>query len=292
MARFINPFSDWGFKKIFGQEINKDLLINFLNDLLEGEHNIKDLTFKDKEQLPELKDMRGIIYDIYCTTDKGEHIIVEMQNRYQPYFTDRSLFYSARNIVNQGVKGAKWDYMLAPVYTVFFLNYDMDEFTPVKFRTDVALMDMNDKTLFSDRIRLVYLMLPLFSKEEDECENDFERWIYILKNMSTLERMPFQARNAVFKKLSEITDISALSHEEREKYDESLKYMRDYNASLEGAKIIGQKEGMQVGLKEGMKAGLLESQTNIARMMLNDGESIDKIMRYTGLTEDQIKQLN
>lgn len=145
-------------------------------------------------------------------------------------------------------------------------------------------MDMNDKTLFSDRIRLVYLMLPLFSKEEDECENDFERWIYILKNMSTFERMPFQARNAVFKKLSEITDISALSHEEREKYDESLKYMRDYNASLEGAKIIGHREGLQ--------AGLLESQTNIARMMLNDGESIDKIMRYTGLTEDQIKQLN
>lgn len=128
MARFINPFSDWGFKKIFGQEINKDLLINFLNDLLEGEHHIKDLTFKDKEQLPELQDMRGIIYDIYCITDKGEHVIVEMQNRYQPYFTDRSLFYSARNIVNQGVKGAKWDYMLAPVYTVCFLNYDMDEF--------------------------------------------------------------------------------------------------------------------------------------------------------------------
>lgn len=292
MARFINPFSDWGFKKIFGQEINKDLLINFLNDLLEGEYHIKDLTFKDKEQLPELQDMRGIIYDIYCITDKGEHVIVEMQNRYQPYFTDRSLFYSARNIVNQGVKGAKWDYMLAPVYTVCFLNYDMDEFTPVKFRTDVALMDMNDKTLFSDRIRLVYLMLPLFSKEEDECENDFERWIYILKNMSTFERMPFQARNAVFKKLSEITDISALSHEEREKYDESLKYMRDYNASLEGAKIIGHREGLQAGLKEGKKEGLLESQTNIARMMLNDGESIDKIMRYTGLTEDQIKQLN
>ena len=127
-------------------------------------------------------------------------------------------------------------------------------------------------------------MFPLFKKEENECENDFERWIYILKNMSTFERMPFQARNAVFKKLSEITDISALSHEEREKYDESLKYMRDYNASLEGAKIIGHREGLQ--------AGLLESQTNIARMMLNDGESIDKIMRYTGLTEDQIKLLN
>ena len=83
MGKFINPFSDWGFKLIFGQEITKDLLICFLNDLLKGEHTITDLTFKDKEQLPETKDMRGIIYDIYCTTDQDEHIIVEMQNRYQ-----------------------------------------------------------------------------------------------------------------------------------------------------------------------------------------------------------------
>lgn len=131
MPRFINPFSDWGFKKIFGQEINKDLLIKFLNDLLDGEHHITDLVFKDKEQLPELVEMRGIIYDIYCTTDKGEHIIVEMQNRYQPFFTDRTIYYASRDIVNQGVKGTvgdtnvKWNYCLAPVYTVCLLNYDM-----------------------------------------------------------------------------------------------------------------------------------------------------------------------
>ena len=235
MPRFINPFSDWGFKKIFGQEINKDLLIKFLNDLLDGEHHITDLVFKDKEQLPELVEMRGIIYDIYCTTDKGEHIIVEMQNRYQPFFTDRTIYYASRDIVNQGVKGTvgdtnvKWNYCLAPVYTVCLLNYDMKDGTPTKFRTDIALMDMKDNTVFSDRLRFIYLMLPLFTKnEEDECENDFERWIYILKNMSTFERMPFQARNAVFKKLSEITDIAALSKDEREKYDESLKVMRDY----------------------------------------------------------------
>ena len=316
MARFINPFSDWGFKKIFGQEINKDLLIKFLNDLLEGEHHIEDLTFKDKEQLPELKDMRGIIYDIYCTTSTGEHIIVEMQNRYQPYFTDRSLFYTARNIVNQGVKGAAWDYRLAPVYTVCFLNYDIDEFTPTKFRTDAALMDMKDKTLFSDRIRLVYLMLPLFEKDEENCETDFERWIYILKNMSTFERMPFLARNAVFKKLSEITDISALSHEEREKYDESIKYMRDYNASMEGAKILGHREGLEEGRREGLKAGrkegiqqgmqqgirqgmqqgmqqgMRDSKIGMARIMLGDGEAIAKIMRYTGLSEAEIMTLS
>ena len=307
MPRFINPFSDWGFKKIFGQEINKDLLIKFLNDLLDGEHHINDLTFKDKEQVPELKDMRGIIYDIYCTTDNGEHIIVEMQNRYQPYFTDRSIFYTSRNIVNQGVRGTvgetkkPWNYQLAPVYTVCLLNYDIDEFTPTKFRTDVALMDMTDKKIFSDRIRLIYLMLPLFDKkDEKDCETDFERWIYILKNMSTFERMPFQARNAVFKKLAEITDIAALSPKERDIYDESLKIMRDYNATLEGAAIQGMREGIEKGMKKGMKKGMEkgmekgkeQEKINTAKLMLAAGETIEKIIRYTGLTETDIKNLS
>ena len=314
MPRFINPFSDWGFKKIFGQEINKDLLIKFLNDLLDGEHHITDLVFKDKEQLPELVEMRGIIYDIYCTTDKGEHIIVEMQNRYQPFFTDRSIYYASRDIVNQGIKGTvgdtnvKWNYCLAPVYTVCLLNYDMKDGTPTKFRTDIALMDMKDNTVFSDRLRFIYLMLPLFTKnEEDECENDFERWIYILKNMSTFERMPFQARNAVFKKLSEITDIAALSKDEREKYDESLKVMRDYHATLEGAALLGRREGLEEGRAEGREKGLAEGRAEgravgraegelsksqeIARNLLGLGMPVPQIMQATGLTQKQIEQL-
>ena len=79
----------WRFKRIFGQEINKDLLIQFLNDLLEGERRITDLYFMDKEQLPETKDQRGVVYDIFCETDTKERIIVEVQYRHQPYFLDR-----------------------------------------------------------------------------------------------------------------------------------------------------------------------------------------------------------
>ena len=295
MAKFINPFSDWGFKKIFGQEINKDLLMGFLNDLLDGEVHIADLTFHDKEQTAELHDMRGIIYDIYCTTDKGEHIIVEMQNRSQEYFTDRSLFYAARTIVNQGVKGAEWDYSLKPVYTVCFLNYCAGEPSTRKFRTDVALMDMQNAHVYSDKLRFVYLMLPLFEKDESECENDFERWIYILKNMSTFERMPFLARNAVFKKLAEIADISALSKEDREKYDESIKVMRDYQATMKTARKEGlekgRAEGLAEGLEEGRAEGMKESKASIARNLLGIGLPISQIIQVTGLSEEDIKGL-
>ena len=86
MGRYINPFTDWGFKRLFGQEFSKDLLINFLNDLFEGEFQIKDVTFKDKEQLGDSNDLRGCIFDIYCVTDDGKHFIVEMQNRWVPFF--------------------------------------------------------------------------------------------------------------------------------------------------------------------------------------------------------------
>ena len=284
MAKFINPFTDWGFKTIFGQEINKDLLISFLNDLLAGEHHIADITFKDKEQLPELKDMRGIVYDIYCTTDKGDHLIVEMQNRYQEHFVDRSLFYASRAIVRQGVKGSNWDYSLTPVYTVCFMNYNVTNLTPQKFRTDVMLMDIEKGEVFSKNLRFIYLMLPLFKKEENECENDFERWIYILKNMSTFERMPFLARNAVFKKLSEIADISALSKDERDKYDESIKRMRDAISLMTTAK----NEVREEGIEEGRESRNIE----IAKMMISEKEPIEKIMAYTGLSEKEIQSLN
>ncbi len=271
MGKFINPFSDWGFKLIFGQEITKGLLISFLNDLLKGEHIITDITFKDKEQLPEVKDMRGVIYDIYCTTNQGQHIIVEMQNRYQEHFIDRSLYYASRAIVNQGIKG-EWDYRLSPVYTVCFMNFNVDSKSPKKFRTDVQLIDKQTGSIFSENLRLIYLMLPLFTKEEEECDTDFERWIYVLKNMSTLERMPFMARNAVFQKLAEIADITALSREDREKYDESIKTLRDNIAAYKGA--------------------VMEGKIEIAKNMLSENEPIDKISKYTGLSQEEILKLS
>ena len=149
--------------------------------------------------------------------------------------------------------------------------------------------------MFSDRIRLIYLMFPLFEKyAEDECETDFERWIYILKNMSTFERMPFEARNAVFKKLAQIADISALTPEDKERYDESVKVLLDYNATMEGATIIGKCEGREQGIKEGreqgIKEGIQQDKLKIARLMLQQGEPTSKIIYYTGLTEADIKK--
>ena len=197
MSKFINPFTDYGFKLIFGREVSKNLLIEFLNDLLEGERVITDLTFLNNEQLPDYPEGRGIIYDVYCTTDTGEKIIVEMQNRMQSNFKERSIFYLSRAIVNQGRTGHDWKFEIKAVYGVFLMNFIMDK--NIKLRTDVILADKETGELFSEKFRQIFIALPLFKKGEEECETNFERWIYILNNMETLKRLPFKARKAVSK---------------------------------------------------------------------------------------------
>ena len=278
MARFINPFTDMGFKRIFGQEINKDLLIDFLNALLKGERRVKDIRFLDKELLPEYENDRSLIYDIYCTDENGEQFIVEMQNREHVNFRERTLYYLSQAIARQGEKGTGWQFDLKAVYGVFFLNFRLGDL-PQKLRTDIVLCDRDTHELFTDKMRYIFLELPLFDKEESECETDFERWIYVLKNMETLQRLPFKARNAVFQKLEQIVDIAALSKEDRMKYDESIKVYRDKLAIMAFERQKGQAEGRAEGKLE------------VARNLKQMGLATEAIAQATGLTAETIEAL-
>ena len=255
MGRFINPFTDMGFKRIFGQEATKDLLIEFLNDLLVGEKQIKDIRFLDKELIPEFEGDRGVIYDIYCTTEEGEHLIVEMQNKPQARFRERALYYLSNTVVRQGAKGAEWKFNLKAVYGIFFMNFNLKDASP-KLKRNIMLQDTETHETFSDKLRFIFIELPCFKKTEEDCKTDFERWIYVLKNMEILERMPFKARKAAFEKLEKITDIAALSKEDRMKYDESIKVYRDYLVTIEGAVEEGLAKGMAKGLAQGMEKGM------------------------------------
>ena len=274
MPKFINPFTDVGFKRIFGQEINKDLLIDFLNALLDGERRVKDIKFLNKELLPIFENDRSLIYDIYCTDENDEQFIVEMQNKEHVNFRERAVYYLSQAISSQGEKGVNWKFDLKAVYGVFFLNFRMTDL-PHKLRTDIVLADRDTHEQFSDKMRYIFIELPMFAKEEDECETDFERWIYVLKNMETLQRLPFKARKAVFEKLEQIVDIAGMSKEDRMKYDESIKVYRDQLAVMEYERLQGEAKGI----------------ANVARNLKQMGLPVDTIAQATGLTPEAIKQL-
>lgn len=278
MAKYINPFTDVGFKRIFGQELSKPLLLDFLNSLFGGEKHIVNLTFLDKEQPALYEEDRSLIYDIYCETNEGEKIIVEMQNKSQPYFKNRSIYYISESIARQGERGSSWNYAIDAVYLIAFLNFIPLDFKR-QFRTDVVLAEKDTVEQFSDKMRMTFLQLPLFDKEAGECENQVERWIFLLKNMETLSRLPWAAQSAVFKKLESIADVGAMSRDERLKYDESLRKYRDTISVFEGVRLEGRMEGQRNEKMEN------------ARKMKSYGLALDMIADITGLSVEEVRNL-
>ena len=125
----------------------------------------------------------------------------------------------------------------------------------------------------------------------DECENDFDRWIYVLKNMETIKRLPWAAQNSVFQKLAEIADVSSLTKEERLHYDEALRKYRDTLCVLESAEQRGLKRGREEGLAKGLAKGRAEGRLEIARNMKENGLSVDLIAACSGLSPEEIAKL-
>ena len=188
----------------------------------------------------------------------------------------------SESIARQGERGSSWNYEIDSVYLVAFLNFSPLDFKK-QFRTDVVLAEKDTKEQFSDKLRMIYLQLPLFTKEADECENQVERWIYLLKNMETLNRLPWAAQSAVFKKLESIADVGGMTRAERLQYDEALKKYRDTISVFEGVRMEGRVEGRVEGRENEKKATI--------RRLLASGASVDIIAIATGMTEADVKLL-
>lgn len=150
IPRFINPFTDFGFKKIFGEEANKDLLIDFLNELLTTQNqHIKDLTFKKNEHLGQTGLDRNVVFDLFCENEKGEKFTVELQKAKQSFFKDRMLYYSSFSIQEQGIKG-DWNYQLKAIYVIGILDFIIDEEKSDKIVVSHnKLMDIERSTIFT-----------------------------------------------------------------------------------------------------------------------------------------------
>ncbi len=283
--RYINPHTDFGFKRLFGSEFNKELLISFLNALFRGEQNVKDVTYLNSEQLGDRIDARRAVFDVFCENDKGEKFIVEMQNVYQEFFKDRSLFYSTFPIREQAKKSADWDFKLSRVYTVALLNFDMkeDAFDKKEITHTVKLCDIKTNKVFYKKLDFIYVEIAKFKKKEDELETLYDKWLFVLKNLYKLESRPKALRDKVFDRLFKEAEIATFTPEELREYEDSLKAYRDIKNSIDSARREGRAEGRAEGHAEEKKV--------IARKMKSKGFSAADISEMTGLTDEEIETL-
>ena len=293
--RYINPYTDFGFKKIFGSDMNKDLLISFLNALLDGKERIENLTYLNVEHLGNAELDRKAVFDVYCQNDKGEKFLVEMQKGEQEFFKDRSLFYTTFPIQEQ-VRRGTWDYSLKAVYTIGILNFVFDESAKDTYRHQVRLVDTDTGEVFYDKLTLIYLEMPKFNKREEELETMFDKWMFVLRNLSSLFDRPKALQERVFTRLFEAAEIAKFDRVEYAEYQESLKNFRDLYSVIQTASRKGMAEGlaegMAKGLAEGMAKGLEQGRQegekakaqDIARRLRASGlMSSEEIARATGL---------
>ena len=287
--RYINPYTDFGFKKLFGTELNKDLLISFLNALLSGKKKeIKDLSYLNSEHLGDGYGDRRAVFDVYCETEDGGRFIVEMQKAEQAYFKDRSVYYSTYAIREQAPKGP-WDYHLEDVYTVGLLNFTFpsDEYPADSFVHEVKLKDNEDNHVFYDKLTFIYLEMPKFTKTEDELVTMLDKWMFALHNLARLMERPAALQERIFKRLFEQAEIARFNENERREYQESVKDYWDYYSTMKTAMQKGEAKGRAEGLAEGRAEGRAE----VARNLKQLGLSITDIASATGLTNEEIKAL-
>ena len=296
--RYISLLTDFGFKRIFGSDINKDLLIDFLNSLFNGEQVVKNVTYLNSEHVGDVYAERKAIFDVYCENEHGEKFIVEMQNAYQTYFKDRSLYYATFPIREQAPKGDNWNFKLQHVYVVALLNYDMNEeaFSHESINHDVGLLDKQTHKVFNNKLTFKYVEIARFNKDINELETNFDKWLYVLRNLSRLDNQPTYLRNEVFNRLFSQAEIARFDKTELKAYEDSLKAYRDIKNSLDTAKEEGRAEGRAEGLAEGRAEGHAEGASEkalaVARELLAMNMSIDNIKKVTGLTDDEIHNLS
>lgn len=297
MARFIDPFTDTGFKIIFGKENqSNDFLRLFLNGLLEGEPGfepIVKITYRNTEHTPDSDSNRTTRYDIHCETESGHHYIVEMQRKPQPYFMARAVFYVSRKLTSQGKRDTsadgEWKYELTPVIGVFFCNFFLDE--DHRLVRHAMLCDTATDQPITPLMRYVFIQLPAFNKKEEECETPLDEWIYILKNMKNMDKMPFTTHREVFERLARVTNYEALSEPERERYDYDLKMARDYNAEMSYARTEGHKIGYDEGMQQGMQQGTFNTYRGVIDKMAGMGMNDDEIAKMIPIGVAEIRSI-
>ncbi len=303
--KYINPFTDFGFKKIFGDPNDTSLLQSLINDILgfNGEDRVATIVFKNGELLPDNPEDRKVIFDLYCTDEKGSEFIVELQKVHQEHFQSRALYYATFPIQEQAIRG-RWNFSLTPIYFIGLLNFEVAKFrTSAEFLHHGKITDIKTKEIMYDNLNMIYVEIPKLKKEKEELSNHLEWWLYLFQNLNQLQEVPQKFKGDIIEKAFDRAEFVNLPKIEQDKYHKNLKVYRDLINSLDTAHEEGIEKGLKKGLKKGLEKGLekglkkgkIEGEKKkaieIARKSLAKGIDIDTILAITGLSMEEIDSM-
>lgn len=296
-SRYINLFTDFGFKKIFGDPENTALLKSLLNDILqfEDDKKIKEIIFKNGELLPDAPEDRKAIIDLMCEDENGEQFIVELQKVSQEHFQSRALYYTSFPIQQQGIKGG-WNFELTPVYFIGLLNFEIDRFKHKKeYLHHGKIIDIYTKETMYDKLNMIYLEIPKLKKTKEELSNHLEWWMYIFQNLHYMSDIPKEIKNDIIKDTFTRAEFISMPKDEQDNYHKNLKVYRDlvnsFDFAYKDGLEQGVKQGIQKGVEQGIEQGIELEKQEIAKLSIKQGLDNITICAITGLSIDEIKSL-
>lgn len=300
---------DFMFKRLFGSEANKDVLIGFLNMLLD-DAEIEEVEFIQNEHLGLTEEDRKVIFDISCKCKNGESFIIEMQKGYQQHFKKRAIYYTTYPINDQGryarelyikdkAEGRedirfKWDYNLKPVTVVAILNFQFahsHDWPENRYHSSYRLREDSTYEVMTDVLRFVFLELGRFNKSIWELETVYDKWMYLLKNMHKMDEIPKKFSDPLFTRLFLLAEIGNFTPEEHKQYLKSLENMGDYDNIINTTAEIAEKKGHEKGRAEGRIEGRIEGKVETARNLIELGLEVEVISKATGLSVEEIQKL-
>ena len=273
--KYADLLNDEVFKLVFGRESTKDVMIEFLNQVI-LDRKIVDLEFIDKEMHPIERDAKGTVYDMFCKTDDGSRIIVEVQRRKQPFYPERALYYSTFQIQRQVEAGAEY-YDFLPVYVVSILDFKMDDDPDANaVRTAYRLYEEASHKLLTDRVTFIFIELPKFTKTVEELDgNILEGMYFCFKNMTELESRPEVLDHQIFTKIFDVTELYNMDQDTRDKVLENMTTERDLRNQMTYAR----------------EEGHVEERAKNAKNLRDLGVDPEIIAKATGLTVEEIRNL-
>ena len=299
LAPFVNLRSDVGFKAVFADRNNKDILIGVLNQILPPEARIEDIKeYSDREQRRDVPYGKKTVLDLVCVDRDDRTFVVEMQASEEDFFFERCVYYASGLYHLELSDGVRYK-GLRPVYVVSFLNYRLRHDDESLWGTDhfISHWRFTEKRtgMVADQtISVIFVEMTLFTKTLEECVTEFDRLFYIFKNSDGFQRIPewIEEAGGISRRLAEACEVAAFDKEKKLKYEIDKMNEWDIQAQKEYAVRKGLEEGLQKGLREGREEGLEqgreETRLSIARKLFEAGTPVDVIVNCTGVDDGTI----
>ena len=302
--RYVNLLKNSGFKAVFGDENNKDVIIGVLNMLLPARHQVTDITYLRTELQGPIVTNREYHYDFVCRDTEGLTFIVEMQRYDEEYWFKRCVSYCCRSYDRLTVKGEKKEnveeesennnkleptgYDVQPLYFIGFMDTDLkhenEQEWDGKYISEYTFLEKTTHELQDETIFIIFAELKRFHKSEEECETALDKLLYLFKNIGEMEDDENWNKDIFWQRFFRACEIAAFDEKKRAQYEQDMYDERRFQGQL----AASYKNGLEAGIAEGREEGREAERLENAKKLIEAGANIDFVCSTLGVDKEEV----